>query len=845
MLFLKSWLEDYINLSEFKPSELAEIITRKSSEVEEVNEITERFEGKVLVGKIQSLRKHPEADKLNIFDVNLGEKGIVQIVSAATNARDGLMVPVALDGAKLAEITIQAKKLRGYESQGMCCGKSELLLETEYSSGLWELNGELGDDTFLGWSICEALPEYFPVEYVMDIKVLPDKIGVIGNHLGMALEIATVLERKDLLTNLTLGLTNQNMVFNSIQTISDKLQKQNQTNFPLVFKDETNYTNSLNIFQFKLEKPYRLDYNLQQRMNLIGKNLVGGLVDLSNYILFDVGQPNHFFSEAKLTGLLKDMPPVWNIQKLEMGQNFEGLGQLKSTNLPSNLVVLKQNNETLHIPGISGGESTKVEAYDTEFLVEIASFNPEEVGRNSFSLNYRSDGSKIWAGGVNPARILLSIIRLFSLLENSVTYSSLSLSWITKIGALNNINVLAEQIIDLENNSINLDLDYIIERMDGRDKNYWLPIVSQKLSVIGDYQNGALKLNIFYNRIRTQEDVLAEIVRLIEFENLQPHQLEFTTKSTPMSDFDKKQLWKKNIVNFGFYETITRPFLSENELLLSLTKSTNSDKSDQEKTEKPFQILNPYSSLQPFFRDSLLPSLLISTAKNIKRGEKEINLFEAGQVYTLKGKEKKESYEIWGISVSNDPVRITSLIQTLSQSLDLKLNYKTLNSQWNEIGSGVEYNLTSPASDNQNEDQKIVLLEINKKIKKQFTLPLSKTVWAFRISFTNGIPLLNQYPKYIEESEYPGITRSYSLAIPESLEWHEMVKIINNNLPESGRLQLLPVERLVDLDSNLVALNFQANLQSYEKTLDGQAVDEWEKNWQESLFSKYPESKLR
>ncbi len=218
-------------------------------------------------------------------------------------------------------MTIQAKKLRGFESQGMCCGKSELLLETEYSSGLWELNGELGDDTFLGWSICEALPEYFPVEYVMDIKVLPDKIGVIGNHLGMALEIATVLERKDLLTNLTLGLTNQNQVFNCIQTISDKLQKQNQTNFPLVFKDETNYTNSLNIFQFKLEKPYRLDHILQQRMNLIGKNLVGGLVDLSNYILFDVGQPNHFFSEVKLTGLLKDIPPVWNIQKLEMGQN--------------------------------------------------------------------------------------------------------------------------------------------------------------------------------------------------------------------------------------------------------------------------------------------------------------------------------------------------------------------------------------------------------------------------------------------------------------------------------------------------------------------------------------------
>jgi len=845
MLFLKSWLEDYINLSEFKPSALAEIITRKSSEVEEVKEVSERFEGKVLVGKIQSLRKHPEADKLNIFDVNLGEKGMIQIVSAATNARDGLMVPVALDGAKLAEMTIQSKKLRGFESQGMCCGKSELLLETEYSSGLWELNAELGDDTFLGWSICEALPEYFPVEYVMDIKVLPDKIGVIGNHLGMALEIATVLERKDLLTNLTKSLTNKEEVFNSIQTISDKLQKQNQSNFPLVFKDETNYTNSLNIFQFKIEKPFRLDYILQQRMNLIGKNLVGGLVDLSNYILFDVGQPNHFFSEAKLTGLLKDMPPVWSIQKLELEQKFDGLGQLKSTNLPSNLVVLKQNNETLHIPGISGGESTKVEAYDTEFFVEIASFNPEEVGRNSFALSYRSDGSKIWAGGVNPSRILLSIIRLFSLLENSISNSNLVLSWITKIGALNNLNVLAEQIIDLENNNINLDLDYIIERMDGRDKNYWLEIVSQKLSIIGDYENCVLKLNIFYNRIRTQEDVLAEIIRLIQFENLEPQQLEFTTKSTPISDFNKKQLWKKNIVNFGFYETITRPFLSENELLLSLTKSPKKEDAEKENAETPFQVLNPYSSLQPFFRDSLLPSLLISTAKNIKRGEKDINLFEAGQVYTLKNKEKQEKFEIWGISVSNDPIRITSLIQALSQSLDKKLEYKTLSSQWDEIGSGVEYNMINPTFGSQETDQKIVLLEINKKIKKQFALPLTKTIWAFRISFQNEIPLLNQYPKYIEESEYPGITRSYSLAVPNNLEWQEIAKIIKNNLPETGRLQLIPVERLIDLDSNLVALNFQANLQSYEKTLEGQAVDEWEQNWQSALFKKFPESKLR
>ena len=143
---------------------------------------------------------------------------------------------------------------------------------------------------------------------------------------------------------------------------------------------------------------------------------------------------------------------------------------------------------------------------------------------------------------------------------------------------------------------------------------------------------------------------------------------------------------------------------------------------------------------------------------------------------------------------------------------------------------------------------KIVVLEINKKLKKQFGLPLTKTVWAMRISFENGISALSHYPKYLEESEYPGISRNYSLVIPNTLNWKNVAEIIRATSSDDVQIQLIPTERITGGLENLdgfVILNFQANLQSYEKTLDGEAVDAWEKIWQEKLLNLFKEIKVR
>ena len=302
MLFLQSWLEDYIDLKHTSSQQLAELITMKSSEVEEVTVVTDYYGGKVLVGQIRNLRPHPEADKLNIFDVYLGsDQSSVVIVSAAINVREGLFVPIAMVGTQLAFFKVGVRKLRGVESHGICLGRSELMLETQMSSGLWELEKEINKvgknpQEILGMSICEVLPAYFPAQTVMDIKILPDKIGQAGNHLGMALEIASCLENMNYLTPRAQYLLNSADINTELEVNPVPTSQE----IAVEFQDNTGYTNSFNTYQLQLTSEFILPHSLQLRMMLTNHNLIATPADLSNYLLADVGQPTHFFDTDKV-----------------------------------------------------------------------------------------------------------------------------------------------------------------------------------------------------------------------------------------------------------------------------------------------------------------------------------------------------------------------------------------------------------------------------------------------------------------------------------------------------------------------------------------------------------------
>lgn len=805
MLFLRSWLEEYIDLSGYSNKELADIITTKSSEVEEVCMIKDYFDGKIVVGQIKNVRPHPEADRLQIFDVIIGDGQGIQIVSAAPNVEDDLLVPVALEGAKIPNgLTIIPRKMRGEQSQGMCCGKSELMLETEISSGLWELAVEYGKaekPVKLGESICEAFPEYFPEETVFDIKVLPNKIGVFGSYLGLALEIAFCLENKGLLKRKATRILDPEIFLDDVR---------NQLNFKSAlvnrekasFQDRTNYAKSFSLFDIKYtqDNAYILDCELQKRMYLTGINMIGGLADVSNYLLFDVGQPTHFFSSEKVANLSGDNLIDWEIAKLERETNFEGLGQLKNIILPTGIhVITDANKNILAIPGISGGKNTSLEPEEKKIILEIANFDAEEVSRVSFALKYRSDGSKIWAGSVNQELLFVSLLHLQELLGNSIEMYPI-LFWSAESG---HVETIDQFLTESTSSRISIDLEYLAQRLDGRGLEYWKPILEGKLRSIGKYENNVLIVEAFYSNIQTQQDVLEELVRAIGFENLEPQLLSLESGHAFDNTYNSTLLLKQTLLQFGFDEVITRPFVSDKKIV---------DK------DKAPQVIKPYRTTESYLRNSLLASLVEMVALNIKEGYKEPKIFEVNSVFTQAAGIIKESKELEAVFITEDPYFATSVAYELWNKTSRKpiQEYKAMTELNTKIGQGVWLET------NVEKDTWISVKEISNATKKQFDLPLNKKVWSINILLDNWDNSIFSYKSYQDQSEYPSIKRSYSVQVEQKVTWEMIEKTIKAISVHGIEVDIYPIERKY-VDGNEMLI-FGSHFVSYFRTLTGEDI---------------------
>jgi phenylalanyl-tRNA synthetase beta chain len=862
MLFLKSWLEDYIDLSSYSNEQLADLILLKSGEVEDFFEKSDWFNQQVVIGQIQNLRKHPDADKLNVFDVVLGNNQVLQIVSAAPNARNGLVCPVALVGCQLPGMPkIQERKMRGELSQGMCCGKSELLLETGFSSGLWELNQVLEQKGLnllqvLGKSVCDVLPEYFATEVIFDIKYLADKFSQCSSHLGLAIELAAVLGNLDLLTlKAKKALTPENFIKNSqyLETLNDS----EDSNLEVDFQDTTGYSQSFSLFEINLQKPFEMPHLYLKRMFLIDQNIVGSMVDLSNYLLRDVGQPTHFFDLEKVLKLNSDIPKLyWRIEKTNKKIPFKGLGQLKEKVIPEGVEVLYQNNpknpepEVLHLPGISGGESTKLETDSQKILVEVANFYPERVAKSSFLLNYRSDGGRFWANRVNPALHFIWMEWLVEFfIQNNIP---LTLKKITiKDTALNpsgtNLNTLnlnTKETADLLNQynqeyAVKVDFYYIQKRLDARDLNYWQNVILEKLNLVGTVDTDILDFypNIFYSNDNKPEDLLFQVARLSGLDSLKPEYLTAEAKTSLGSEYHTLFKIKELARGLGFQEIITRPFINPKNLLLNhLQKS-------------PFEGLKAISSqreYENYLQDSLLSGLLKTLDENLKKGNKNMAIFETNKIYKLHTASNKviETIDFDLVQVSPEPYILTTFIVLLSKKLDLHFDLARFDSQL--LGKGYVY-----SSYSENKSTNLIdyddsisflnntgasLLQLSNKIKKEFDLPLNKQIWYLHINFGKGLNF-NPYNFYPDQSDFPAISRTYSFFVKPSTKWAEVEEVLTS-FELDFDIFIKPLERM-NQNPEVDILNFEIDYSSYTRTLNSQEIEVFENNFLTALKTNF------
>ena len=776
MLFLKSWLEDYIDLSGIDLNELSNLISIKSSEVEELRIINDYYSSLVVVGKVKDIKQHPEIESLKYFQVEIGPQKSTQIVSKATNINEGMLVVVALPGANFGGFQVASKKLKGIESNGVCLGKSELNLETQYSDGLWDLTSII-DDTNIGKSICEVMPDIFPKDAIIDIKILPDKIAKIGNHMAIAVEIATVLKSFHLLKSFAADITHGPKLVELTHKL-DQLNISESTNKTLLV-DDTNYVKSFALFDIKLSKKFNLDHDKRKRMFLLGENLTDTIADLSNYIQLDLGQPSHFF---KSTSIDSDQ---LNIKRLDVKTPFNGLGQLKNTVLPEGTIALTDGSENvLAIPGVSGAADSSVTFEDLNVTLELASFAVENVSRNSFLLNYRSSAAKLYCSDVSSYSSLLALLKIKDELEKVEINSSAVLDITSRLNFVSNSNTSFKSFVaslnDPISESISIDYNYINQRLGVKNL---LSEIKLALPYVGFVDNDTLRPFPSVNLIDTKEDIVREVARIIGYEQLDDEYINTSSEKLSSDTYYNLIRVKELIATHGYYEIATRPFIHNKKIdLLSIDKTL-------------LKLYNPYRDGVESLRPDLNITLLDTLSLNIKDGHKEPKIFEIGRAYYQevnrsqsidipKSNMVEKSYLGLG-TVSHNFNDTTTLINEVLKKF--KITEYINSSEIIPIGNKTRYisNNLEVAS----------IIEVSNKIKKQFDLPLNKTIILVNIDLPEEIKDFPAYNQYQDESQFPSIKRSYSIAINSSISTKDVVLAIES-IDTDYRIAVDPIERI-------------------------------------------------
>ena len=612
------------------------------------------------------------------------------------------------------------------------------------------------------------------------------------------------IENKSLLTDKARQLLDPNFVFSAVENLLTNSQK---SEVSCDFSDEVGVTNSFCLFDLQVSSDYHTPHSLKQRMFLSEINIVGNLTDISNYLLYDIGQPTHFFSHETVTKNSNTLQ--WSVTQTTEETPFEGLGQLKKTTLPKATTVIENDSgEILALPGISGANNSKVEQ-DTRVVVEIANFFDEDVARQSFALKYRSQASKTWAGSVNQALSLVALLKLVMLLPEA-DFKPIIL-WRKNLGSVNILHFIHA----LQLKTIEVRLDKLASKLDSKKLSEWNDLLINKLCLIGKYdvKTGFFERELFYSNLKNFDDVFEDVSRLVGYDALAQDYLKTEMKLPETNYFDGIAKLKKMMSKFGFDEVITRPFVANQWL-------ANPDNS--------LELMKAQNSTAPFVRDTLFSSLMDTVSKNMLRGVKDPSVFELNQIYSYPNKQLTEQTSLEAISVTDQVYELTAcaygLLNTVSTETPMVEAKNT------SLGQGYSYSVSGFSVD---------LLEVANKYKKQFGIPLSKHLYYLQVNLTGWEGKTLPAIKYYDESEYSIITRSYSLAIQDSkTRWMDIKQelVLNNNFSNKNvRLDIQPIERRVIEGAE--SLTFTIDFVSYSSTLTNEEIAEWETGVFEKLHN--------
>src|SRR6201982_1544168 len=377
MKFSVNWLREFVDLPK-NPEEIAELLTRAGIETENIEARGVNID-QVIVSQITASSRHPNADRLTVCEVDDGSETKRQIVCGASNYKVGDKVPLALPGAKLPNRTeIRKSKLRGIESEGMLCSPIELGLG-EDASGLLILS----PDAKIGAPIADL----FPSDTILDFEITPNR-GDLLSHFGLAREIAALSGKK---------------LKSMPREVKIEIRRSGVT---IAAKRECPFFSARKIDNVKVGPSPQW---LRAKIESVGVRSINNIVDISNFLMLELGQPTHAFDADKLKGGV-------NVRIARDGEKFLALDGKTYSLKPDNCVVADQER-AVGIGGVMGGEETGVTESTKNVLLEAAYFLPASIRRTAGEVNLPSDASYRFERGVDPEMVLRASQRVTELIQ--------------------------------------------------------------------------------------------------------------------------------------------------------------------------------------------------------------------------------------------------------------------------------------------------------------------------------------------------------------------------------------------------------------------------------------------
>lgn len=775
------WIKDFVDVNA-TPEDIANRLTDAGMEVEEIIYQNEHLHD-VVVGKILKIEKHPQADKLVVCQVDIG-KEITQIITAATNVFEGAVVPVSLPGADLVNgIKIQKTKMRGVESCGMFCSGEELGIDENYYEGAG-VNGILilPNDLKIGQTIDKAL---MLDDVVFDINITPNRADCMS-VIGIAREVCALY-----------GLEMKKVNFSYDIDVYAKDTVRDYVNV------EVNTPNCLRymaaaITNLKIE---RSPLWMRAKLNAVGIKPINTMVDITNYVLIEMGQPLHAFDQELIGGR------KINVRQAKIGEEIEVLNH-NTYKLDESVMVIADQEKPMVIAGVIGGTNSCINDNTKTCVLEGAVFDLKSIRITSRKIGVRTDSSARYAKGVNVANAELGIVRALHFV--SKIGCGKVVRGMIDISSVKNEERKIEVSVDLINDILGLQIDSKIMVKLLNNLGIKTVCYGKKLQCI---------IPPYREDLENDYDIAEEVIRLYGYsvyDNMQ-YDLFKNAKVTEGEHHPRllmERKFRNALVERGFYENVSYTLVPEEspkKLLL-----------DDDIRANIIKIANPISEDIACMRTSLVHSLFSNIAYNISVGNRTMKIFECGRVYLteeLPLVKLPNEINMLGLAVCDEGYDFY-ILKGVVESLLSKTSaaYKLERSKQPFLHPGISADIII--------GDKVIgsFGKIHPQVAKNYDIPNNVFYAELNDDFLIGLEPVKRVFKNI--SKYPIVERDLAVVVDEKVTAEEMLSAIKSSCGNLYyKASLFDVYRSASVGENKKSLAFKIKLVDMNKTLTDEEVN--------------------